>query len=784
MKKFLIGFILVLVLLVGGVAGYIAWFDINSYKGAIEKAVEEVIGRPVLIRGQMELTKSMMPTLVVHNIEIRNDNDGYSNPNFAIIKQAKIEMDLMSLVHKMVNINDVQMKDVKVFLDVTNNGKNNWQFAKKSSGKANNKPGLKQKPSLSKKIAGDMQIAVNTIHVDDMIIYYNNVQRKQNEQIDVKRADLTQLVNLNATFKWNNENFVVKGSMKNLQSLLQGTSRSFGFSFDIDAYQAKTTVSANIRDIQNLDNLTLNIKSDGKDLQKSIVLLTTSPHVPAVPFSVKGAVKILKAQVIADGSFSLINGGISGNFNAEVKGVKEKNLTGRLSLTVTDENFLRSYGVKPFSAETKISSVKPKEYELTNLTLTANESDVDGNLKIVLGENRPFISGTLNSRYLDLKDVLADATTETKDETAVEMPQEDNAERMLFSDKPISVDFLNAVDLNVLALVEHMNVNGVLKSYPRLVLNVQMTDGTMNVSVLDGTEILGGRLVGLVAMQKQDDGFLASARLVGDALKLDDFMALKKHLQGGVITTNMNLTSKGQSVAQLMGNLNGQFLLTLQDSEIFSQWLSKLPVNIFQLGKKALSYQQSYSNALTLKCAAFNVNVVDGLIRLNRKVAVETNLLNMVFDGTINLKNEKLDVQVVPMAPKGRTTEAANLAAQFVTIGGTLLSPVPRPAVIKSAQTIATAIVTGGVSIPATQVIKKVVEDTNPCQTAMKGANMQTVDEYLGNVPVSVQEEEPEPVQVQAPEQPEPTKAQQFGEQFFDSLSDALNQGIQNATGL
>ena len=154
----------------------------------------------------------------------------------------------------------------------------------------------------------------------------------------------------------------------------------------------------------------------------------------------------------------------------------------------------------------------------------------------------------------------------------------------------------------------------------------------------------------------------------------------------------------------------------------------------------------------------------------------------MVFDGTVNLKNEKLDVQLVPMAPKGKTTEAVNLASQFVTIGGTLLDPVPRPAVVRTAQTIAAAIMTGGVSIPAGQVVKKAIEDTNPCQTAMQGVQMQTVDAYLGHAPVSVKQE-PTPV-VQEPVQPKPTKAQQFGEQFFDSLSDALSQGIETATGL
>ena len=777
MKKFLIGLIVVLLLLIGGVAGYIALFDINSYKGMIEKTAGEAIGRPVFIRGSMELTKSFVPVLVINDIEIRNDKEGFSSPNLAVIKQARVDLDLMSLLHKMLNIKDVRVQDVKVFLDVTEKGENNWQFAAKSTTKASSKPPVKQKPTLSKKLTNDMQISINSIRVSDMVVYYNDSEQKKNWQVNIASADLTQLVNLNASLKWNNEPFTVKGSMKNLQGLLQGKSRSFGFSFDVNAYQAKTTLSANIRDIQNLDNLTINIKSEGKNLRNSAAFISSSKDIPAVPFSIQGAVKILKTQLIADGSFSLLNGGVAGNFNAEVKGTKNKNLSGRLSLSISDENFLRPYGIKPFSLETKISSAKPGELDLSNLTMTANESDIDGQLKIVLNGKRPFISGELNSRYFSLNDILA----ETPAQTTASASNTNAEKRQLFSSSPLSADFLTAVDLNILALIENLNVNGVLTTYPRLMLNAQLNDGTLNVSLLEGTQVLGGPLVGLVAIQKQDSGVLASVQLVGEGLKLDDFSVFKNHLQGGTIATNVNLTTAGGSAQQLAGNLNGTFLMTVQDSEIFSQWLSKLPVNIFQIGKKALPYQQSYSNALSLKCAAFNVRIENGLIRLNRKVAMETNLLNMVFDGTVNLKNEKLDVQLVPMAPKGKTTEAVNLASQFVTIGGTLLDPMPRPAVVKSAQTIATAIMTGGVSIPATQVVKKVIEDTNPCQTAMNGVKMQTVDEYLGHAPVSVKQE-PAPV-VQEPVQPKPTKAQQFGEQFFNSLSDALTQGIQSATG-
>lgn len=772
MKKIIIGFLILLVLLISGIAGYIAFFDINSYKGAIEKSVEEAIGRPVLIRGQLELTKSLSPILVINDIEIRNDKEGYASQNFAVIKRAQVDLDLMSLFHKILNIKDVQINDVKVFLEKTEAGENNWQFNSAAHSETQQR---KTKPSLSKKVANNIQVSINTIRISDMVVYYNDKDQKRNYQIDISNIDLAQLINMNASFKFQGESFVLKGSMKNLQNLLHGKSYSFGFSFDMSAYQAKTKLSANIRDIRNLDNLTINIDTEGRNLRNSLTFLTKSKEIPAVPFSIKGALKIQKNQLISDGSFSLLKGGVAGNFNAEVKGTKEKEMSGRLSLSITDEDFLRPYGIKPFSLETRLASNNLQEIDLTNLVITANESDIDGQLKIILSGSRPFISGELNSRYLNFEDIFVEKASQKA------TTNNESSTKTLFSRENINMDILTKFDLNILALIENLNVNGLTTNYPRLMLNAQINEGTLNVSLLEGTQILGGPLVGLIAVQKQSSGILTSMKLVGEGLKLDEFSVFKNHLQGGTIATNVNLTTYGNSAQQLAANLNGQFLMTIYDSEIFSQWLSKLPVNIFEIGKRALPYQQSYSNALTLKSAAFNINIQNGLIRLNRKVAIETNLLNMVFDGTINLRNEKLDVQLIPMAPKGKTTEALNLTSQFVSIGGTLLNPVPRPSVVKTAQTIAAAVMTGGISIPTSQVVKKVTEDTNPCQTAMQGIKLQTVDEYLGHATVSVKEEK---TPIIIPEQPKPTKAQQFGEQFFDSLSNALRQGIETTTGI
>ncbi len=782
MKKILISFLVFFLLLAGGIVSYLALFDINSYKGMIEKSVGEAIGHSVYIGGELELKKSLRPVLIINNIEVRNGKEGLPNPNLALINQARVSLDLLALLDKKININDVQIQGGKLFLEVTKEEKTNKQVSNKKESKgvsSSSKPTVKQssKPKLTKKLSKDVQILVDAIRVADIDVYYNDEQRQKKWEIKVTEGVLSKLSNLEAKIKWNEETFTLSGVVKNLQNLFQEKSRALSFSFDVLAYQAKTKISANIQDVQSLNDLTINIKTEGENLRDTLATVNLYKNVPSLPFSMNGAIKITRDQTIADISFMLRERGAVGSFYGEFD--KEKAFTGKMNVSVNDENVARIYGIKPFTLNTKISSDKEGEFNLTNFMFMANESDIDGELKIVLGKDRPFITGKLTSRYLNVEDIFAQDPMRR----GTEYSNNDSERARLFTSSPIKDDFLTVVDLNVGALIENLNVNGMLTTYPRLMLNVRLKEGDLIVSFLEGTQVLGGSAVGVVEIQKQGVELEASANMVAEELKLDNFTVLKDHLQKGNFSVNVHLKTKGNSAQQLAGNMNGQFLMRVQDSEIFSKWLSKLPVNIFQISKRMLPYQQTYSNTISLKCAVFDINIQDGVIKLDRKVAMETNLFNIILDGTINLKNEELDIQMIPTAPKGKTTETMNLASQFVTIGGTLMNPMPRPAVVKSAQQIMAAVITNGISIPTAQVVKKVIEDPNPCRTVMKGMKLKTIDEYMGRSTTPVEKSE-EASKEAVVVQPKSTKVQKFGEELLNSLSNVLMRGGQEVTEL
>ena len=150
MKKILITFlVLVLAVIIGGVT-YIFTFDLNSYKAQIEKAISEKTGIPVSIKGQMQFSKSLNPTLVIQDMEIKNPA-GFPDTPFMTVKKTELSFDLVAFFKNIINVQNVELSDVTMQLQVNRKGQKNWIDLLQSKNVAEDKK--VSKPALSKAAA-------------------------------------------------------------------------------------------------------------------------------------------------------------------------------------------------------------------------------------------------------------------------------------------------------------------------------------------------------------------------------------------------------------------------------------------------------------------------------------------------------------------------------------------------------------------------------------------------------------------------------------------------------
>ncbi len=184
---------------------------------------------------------------------------------------------------------------------------------------------------------------------------------------------------------------------------------------------------------------------------------------------------------------------------------------------------------------------------------------------------------------------------------------------------------------------------------------------------------------------------------------------------GGKLDLNLDITGKGESVAELMGSLNGQALLVIKDGQIENSLASS-----FGTGLLSFSGTKEYTE---LECAILRVDIVDGLADFENKLAAQLSDVTWRGGGEINLKTEKLEVGIQPKPRKGIPISAGSLAS-LVYIGGTLKHPKamlnPTDVAVKYAKYSA-YVATGGLSFVAEAIKNKMQANQDVCEKILNG---------------------------------------------------------------
>ena len=111
--------------------GYFAakHFDLNKYKIYAEEWVQKELGRTLKINGDAKVALSLIPTIVVNDIELANPSWA-QNPYMAKIKKVEVKFSLLQLLNKQIVIDKVALINPEVYLEKSVAGAVNWDFGK------------------------------------------------------------------------------------------------------------------------------------------------------------------------------------------------------------------------------------------------------------------------------------------------------------------------------------------------------------------------------------------------------------------------------------------------------------------------------------------------------------------------------------------------------------------------------------------------------------------------------------------------------------------------------
>jgi hypothetical protein len=192
----------------------------------------------------------------------------------------------------------------------------------------------------------------------------------------------------------------------------------------------------------------------------------------------------------------------------------------------------------------------------------------------------------------------------------------------------------------------------------------------------------------------------------------------KSKVIGGETKIAFEFKSSGVSLHQLAGKANGQFQISVGQGTLASTFLNKGGDFVITV-LDAVNPMRKKANSTVLECAVAYLPIRNGLINVADSVGIETDRLDIVLNGSINLSNEMMNLNIYPREKSGITlgVDLANL----IKLQGTLQSPsagIDKAAVVKSAVSIGLGFLTGGASILAENA-KSMTTKSQPCKTAL-----------------------------------------------------------------
>ncbi|HIQ07548.1 MAG TPA: AsmA family protein, partial [Thiotrichaceae bacterium] len=171
---------LIVVVVVGGISYLITTFDANHYKKQIIEQVKKETGRDLSLPGDVDL--KFFPSIALSVGEARlSSSEGFGDKDFAIIKKAKIAVELMPLLNRKLKIKEVQLDGLELDLLIKADGSTSWgDLAESKSGNASASSEPSQKKNSSKVVEdllGNLSIA--GLNLRDATVHWHDIPKSQ-----------------------------------------------------------------------------------------------------------------------------------------------------------------------------------------------------------------------------------------------------------------------------------------------------------------------------------------------------------------------------------------------------------------------------------------------------------------------------------------------------------------------------------------------------------------------------------------------------------------------------
>ncbi len=304
------------------------------------------------------------------------------------------------------------------------------------------------------------------------------------------------------------------------------------------------------------------------------------------------------------------------------------------------------------------------------------DSDLAGDVDIDVAGDRPRLTANLVSKRLDFDDLAGfiGAPPKTGGQETANAEQKAEAAKLaakatVLPDTPYNLGKLRAMDADVRWKAQHINA-------PKLPLDdmdahLLLDNGLLRLEPLN-FGVAGGDIRSTVRMDARRPQIATTLNASLRGVQLGQLFPdgkLAEQASGG-ISGNVRLSGHGNSIAAMLGSSDGDVALGMGRGHIGNLLMELAGLDVAE----SLKFLFTGDKQIPLRCAFGDFGVRDGLMQ-SRALAFDTSDTLVIGEGTVSLKQEKLDLLLRPR-PKDRSILALRSPLR---IGGTFKDPSFRP---------------------------------------------------------------------------------------------------------
>ena len=634
------GMVIGALLLVATVYLFIA--DFSSFKPRVEAIVSDATGREFRIDGDFSIKALPSPTVLVEDATLAGPAWATA-PEMLRIGHFSGRVGLWSLLFRPVVVHELTIRDVTVVMETNEDGDKNWAFDRRAE------PG-----DAEDEESGSTELPVDLRHstIENVSVTY----RRPN-------AD-DQTLSL--------RNFALESGQDDVRSYTaDAVLDELPVSVDGTYADHMVDLSAQVGEIEFRTTSSFRGNTVAVDLSLGTIdevgRLMTIEGLPAEELSLKGDIE-LDGQVIRLSDVAAMIGTLRVTMDGAIDAGAA---TAQLNVNAEGPHLdLLRPGLPriPFAIRAA-ASLGSESVTLDPLDIEFGESAVSATLNASVGDV-PAVELTARSPLLDLTPFLpeeSEADSQTRDTVG-----EASGERFVFNEEPLPLDVLEKGRADVDVEIKRLKLPATEYSDFAVALSVQ--DGKLELGNRFAGEF-GGTFQNRITVIKRGSSAELDVNIDADGMKLVTLAGPDISEEDiPVSAAEVAITASGSTPRALASSVDGRVLFMQGPGLINNSIIGKLSGDILAQLFSALNPFAREEELSNWECSVFGVDFESGLGSIE-PLLLQGEKIMVVGGGTIDLNDEKLDIEFNTKPRQGVGISADMFVTPFVALSGTLASP-------------------------------------------------------------------------------------------------------------